>query len=270
MEPAAVFVTSLNKELFDSYGKRMIESWLHYAPMDGVLVVCHEEDNAPYLNSVTRKNVVPMSLKYESLERFKNIFGQFSEANGLIREKTNQPEGTVVTYYNYRFDALRFSFKIFSLMKTLRVGLLGQRFAWIDADTVCLKPFTAQDLDELFPDHDQIASYLGRENYPKPNPYSECGFVGYNGTLEATTSFLRAIEDLYTTGHLFLLPEWHDCMAFDFVRQTFSSNGSKFKNLSEHCPNSSHPFIESPLAQYFDHLKGPARKRAGSSLPSHA
>jgi hypothetical protein len=39
----------------------------------------------------------------------------------------------------------------------------------------------------------------------------------------------------------------------------------EFKNLSAHLSDTAHPFIETELGTYFDHLKGPQRKSLGHS-----
>ena len=71
---------------------------------------------------------------------------------------------------------------------------------------------------------------------------------------------------MYLTGDIFSLREWHDCYIFDVLRFKFQENGAEFKNLVEHLPESDHPFMQSALAEFFDHLKGPERKARGYSM----
>jgi hypothetical protein len=70
---------------------------------------------------------------------------------------------------------------------------------------------------------------------------------------------------MYENGELFKLKEWHDCMVFDHVRTQYEKNGIKFSNLSAHLLEAEHPFMLTELAIYFDHLKGPQRKKIGHS-----
>jgi hypothetical protein len=260
-----VFVTSLNQKLFFDYGENFINSWLKKADLNLVLVVVHEEPSAPYLEPYSRNNVIPMSLDSAECDLFKHKFQRFHEARGVINVLVDEQRGISQQSYNYRFDAIRFSFKIFSLMKVLRAGLVKDKFAWIDADMLCLEQITSAQIGPFFPEGDEMASYLGRESFPMPNPYSECGFVGYQLSHPSTSQFFGEFEDIYLSGNIFLLKEWHDCMVFDFLRLKYEQMGACFKNLAAHNPHADHPFSESGLAQFFDHLKGPERKRVGHS-----
>ena len=71
----------------------------------------------------------------------------------------NAPEKTYQLAYNYRFDALRFSFKIFALLKVLRAGLVANEFAWIDADYVCDAAQTRVE-----PEHEALVEEILRTN----------------------------------------------------------------------------------------------------------
>ena len=260
-----VYITSLNEQLYHQYGKTFIQSWLHNADLDLVLVVVYEEATAPYLSEYSHANVIPLSLASNEHSLFRSKFGHFTEARGLSLIPTSEFKHTFQQAYNYRFDALRFSFKIFALLKVLRAGIVADQFAWIDADMVCRKRVTAVDMEPMFPSEQQIASYLGRENFPKPNAYSECGFVGYRLTNSRSVSFLEDFEGLYLNGDIFLLTEWHDSYIFDVLRYKYQDEGHDFKNLVEGLPESDHPFMQSPLSEFFDHLKGPERKQRGYS-----
>jgi len=261
-----VYITSLNEKLYWQYGRNFIESWLKNAALDMVLIVVHEEEAAQYLASHSTANVIPMSLVSDEHQRFKKKFGSFTEAAGLALIPTGSHADIYKTAYNYRFDALRFSFKIFALTKVLRAGLVADHFAWIDADVVCRKRVTKADMAPMFPEPHQIASYLGRSQFPQPNPYSECGFVGYRFSNPDVLTFIEEFESLYLTGDIFSLREWHDSYIFDVLRFKFQENGAEFKNLVEHLPESDHPFMQSALAEFFDHLKGPERKARGYSM----
>ena len=264
MEPQ-VYITSLNQKLFEDYGKNFVESWLANAALDLVLIVVHEEQKADYLAPYSSGNVISLPLASEEYALFKKKFGRFTEAAGFSLIPLDQAQNSYQLNYNYRFDALRFSFKIFSLMKVLRTGLVTNEFAWIDADIICRQPFSADQMRPMFPEVGQIASYLGRTSFPQPNPHSECGFVGYRLDNSSVVEFLEDFERLYIEGSIFQLTEWHDSYIFDVLRIKYESMGHEFKNLVAGLPESEHPFMSSKLAEMFDHLKGPDRKKRGFS-----
>lgn len=76
-------------------------------------------------------------------------------------------------------------------------------------------------------------------------------------------------RDLYVTGGLFDLREYHDSFVFDVLRKDFTQRGIRFSNISPELPGKGpgHPFIASELGLYMDHLKGSKRKALGHSLP---
>jgi hypothetical protein len=55
---------------------------------------------------------------------------------------------------------------------------------------------------------------------------------------------------------------------WDEVRKEFEAHGVHFKNISGKAVHLEHPFINCGLGEYFDHLKGPERKKMGKSLDS--
>ena len=71
--------------------------------------------------------------------------------------------------------------------------------------------------------------------------------------------------EIYLSGEIFSLKEWHDSWIWDHVRREFEKSNIVFKNLSgEKFEQLEHPFVNCNLGKYFDHLKGP-RKSAGYS-----
>ncbi len=167
--------------------------------------------------------------------------------------------------YSYRFDLVRFSYKIFAIEAARSELTPGEAFAWIDADVLCLKPFSAADLEPFMPGPDQIMSYLGRSRFPPNAPYSECGFLGFNPRHPLLDAFLDRMMAIYATGEAFSFQEWHDSWLWDAVRKEFQATGAAFKNISGVHEVLEHPFVNCGLGTYFDHLKGPGRKKAGRS-----
>ncbi len=178
------------------------------------------------------------------------------------------PNGKIETklFHDFRFDAIRFSFKIFSLILSKKKDKSLLPFAWIDADVRCLKNFSSQDIYPFMPETNQLMSYLGRDNFPPPSPYSETGFLGFNSEHPQIDPFLKRMEDLYLTGEFFTQKQWTDSWLWDYVRQEYEQKGIRFKNISGEFSHTDHPFINTGLGQYFDHLKGPERKKLGTSF----
>ena len=110
-------------------------------------------------------------------------------------------------------------------------------------------------------------TYLGRDSYPASYPHSETGFIGFNLLHEQFASFIKTAISFYTTGEIFALKRYHDCVVYDTTRSIFEMAGNKFRNLSGKFTSDDHPFVKCELGNYFDHLKG-QRKTLGFS-PEH-
>lgn len=258
-------ITSMNQKLYANYGKRFINSWSENSANDTRLIVSFEGDISEEVNSHASEKIIIIPIDSDVCNLFHRKFGAFSEANGLMYSKNKKMPGVASFSYNFRYDAIRFSFKIFSLYKCLQLGLIKNDFAWIDSDIVCLKNFSSSDLDQFFPETNQLASYLGRENFPQPNPYSECGFVGFNFGHPEVFNFIEEMLRCYLSGDIFLHKEWHDSYIFDICRKNYEHKNNLFKNLSIDFMNEDHPFMKTNLGIFFDHLKGPERKIVGHS-----
>ena len=129
---------------------------------------------------------------------FLRKFGHLQEAHGV--KFARQSDQSLHAFRDFKFDAIRFSFKIFAVLQALSLFRPDQFFAWIDADVRCIKSFNQFDLFGFFPDEHQIMSYLGRTNFPPTGAYSECGFLGFNARHPQTISFLNRMAEIYKIG----------------------------------------------------------------------
>lgn len=152
---------------------------------------------------------------------------------------------------DWRFQWNRFAYKVYSILDAAQD--YAGRLIWIDADTVAFRDIPAKFLDDLLPKGKWIA-YLGREHM-----HSECGFVIYD--CSKLGPFFAAWRDLYESGGIFKLKEWHDSYLFDHLREKMKI---PCENISGPGKTAHHPFINSPLGKYLDHMKG-NRKDMGRS-----
>jgi hypothetical protein len=91
--------------------------------------------------------------------------------------------------------------------------------------------------------------------------YSETGFVAFNTTHDVHRSFIELFMAAYFNGAFKLLGEWHDCYVLDYTIKLLNVPRVNL-NLNE---KSNHPFNDSVLGKFMDHMKGPERKQQGKS-----
>jgi hypothetical protein len=254
-------ITSFNESLLKQYGKRMVQEFSEKSDGTVKLVVIYEGDSLP---EIYLKNIEFVRFNHMGHHEFIRKFGHLQEARGV--RISYLPNGQLYLSHDFRFDAVRFSFKIFSLLQALELFKSVDYFAWLDADVRCLKNFSKDELLQFFPHDNQLMSYLGRTKFPPTGAYSECGFLGFNNLHPLTYEFLNKVADTYKNGEIFAHKQWHDSWIWDQIRHVFENRNVDFKNISGDAVSTDHPFINSSLGIFFDHLKGPERKKIGHSF----
>lgn len=256
-----LLITSFNAYLYEQYAKRMIHEFSEKSDQSVKLLVIFEGQDLP---KVSIPNVELVEFNHPGFIDFAKKFGHLHDARGLriIRHPNNQ----IQLSYDFKFDAVRFSFKVFALLQAMSLMTNEADFAWIDADIRCLRTFGKENLTPFFPDKDQLMSYLGRNNFPSTGAYSECGFLGFNPRHPSTRLLIERVSSIYQSGEIFTFEQWHDSWIWDKVRNEFENEGVKFKNISGPAADTEHPFINCDLGIFFDHLKGPGRKKMGASF----
>ncbi len=242
-------VTTFNEQGLADYGARFLAAFDQYWPADVTLYAYHEG---------SKPNFESPHIIYKDLEQ---------SCPGLVAFKARHAvdkkvQGTLADGdYGYRMDAVRFAHKVFALADCALSVEVDVLF-WLDADSVTFADVPISLLDQVMPE-DVYTSYLGR-----PHTYSECGFVGYALTHPRNQEFMEFWRQLYIDDTLFELPEWHDSFVYDVIRKTFEAKLSDFKtyNIAGEDTPSDHPFINSVLGQYMDHMKGESRKGDGRSF----
>lgn len=239
-------VTSFGRQGYKDYGRRFLQTFRQHWPKAVNLLIYHE--GQPELGGYDVIQDV------ESCRLFLERHRDDPVVQGLVRgEQHRWKRDCVEKGYNFRFDAYKFSRKIFAIEHAANLTGAGKLF-WVDADVVTFDDIPLSFLDRMLPDT-VCTSHLGRAT----GYHSECGFVGYNLDHPSGLDFIKSFADLYRDDQFFQLPEWHDSWVYDWIRK--KKEVSSFNISTE---SSGHVFVTSPLGRYMDHLKGD-RKSLGRS-----
>lgn len=246
-------VTTFNSKGLESYAQKMIDTFEAFWPAEVDFYICTE--NCQPRTSRSNTHVVDLLAESQRL----NTFIERHRDNPLAHGRAGPPD-VFSPKKQFRWDAVRFCYKVYS------VALISERISqgwllWLDADTLTHSLVTLADLDRLMPQHAMI-SYLGRgENY-----HSECGWVGYNLDHPSTRAFIKDFVKMYDTDAIFKEQEWHDSYIWDIVRRRYQHSGYFYNLNNSTDPKglAGHPFINSELGRFMDHVKG-NRKDQGAS-----
>jgi hypothetical protein len=248
-------ITTFHQPGLEQYAQRMIDTFETNWPSEVDLIVCAEDCNPV----VTRPNTQVINL-LEASPDLRNFVNRHRN-NPLAHGKDGPPD-VFNPRKSFRWDAVRFSYKVFS------VALCADRISggwmiWLDADSHTHSPLPINFMSKVCPD-EYMMSYIGRgEKY-----HSECGWVGYNLDYPETRQFVRDFVDMYKTDAIFNEREWHDSYIWDVLRKRYQV-AHPFFNLNPSWEDkglAGHPFINSELGRYMDHVKG-ERKNQGCSKP---
>ena len=247
-------VTTFHKAGYESYGQRMIQTFLKNWPAEIKLYVYAEDctviESAP--------NLVVKNLHEASPElvAFKNRWRGVPKANGDVSadpvrsQRRDSGKG-------FKWDAVRFAHKVYSIFACAK-ECNSDILMWMDADTICHSPISINDLQRLVPMERDVC-FLGRRG-----KFSECGLYTMNLRRPAAQMFLTRFQQYYDDAEngIFKLDEWHDSFVFDAVRKTVAMNELDW---SGHLiKGEGHPLINSEWGAWLDHLKG-GRKGLGKS-----
>ncbi|TCN30337.1 hypothetical protein [Sinorhizobium americanum] len=162
------------------------------------------------------------------------------------------------TFRDFRWDAVRFSHKVAAVChaaRTIDVDVL----IWLDGDIVTHASLTIEDLEGLAPRDGEWISWLYRQDM-----YPECGFYMLDRRHPEHDRLIASLEAMYMQDLLYGLAEYHDSYV---LRHVVEAARVPWRSISGKGGTTSHPLINGPLGQWFDHLKG-NRKREGRSRPA--
>lgn len=262
-------ITSYKPGTWETYAKRGITSMVKRLPEDVDIFVYCEEPEPDFIDK--RITYIDLNTSEPALFEFKNKYKNDPVANGELIEIPNgvrrspKLEGLDKNKISFLWDAVKFSNKVFCIVNAVRNSSNYDYVVWLDADTYTHTPMPINFLQDLLP-QDTMLTYLGRERGNQAI-YPECGFVGYNLNHQEIQNFINEWEQLYKTGDIFNLLEWHDSAVFWHLSKKYKTEKHITVNdigynagVSGH-----HVFVNSKLGMYIDHLKGDNRKRIGRS-----
>jgi hypothetical protein len=235
-------ITGWSPEGWRQYAHRFADTFNKYWPRSVKCIAYTEEPQE--VPNIEVRSVLDIPGCREFIEKYRD------DKRANCRDvQPNWKQGAKDRGYNFRFDAWKFSRQGF-IPWAAWVNCPTRYMAWFDADVITTRPVPEGFIESLLPEGKAVA-YLGRE--PK---HSEIGFQLYDLEHPSALAMLRIFRDLYASEAVFQLKEWHSAYAWDHARREASVPGH---NLT---PNGhGNVWIDSPLRQYTDHLKG-KRKHA--------
>tara|TARA_E500000318_G_C3564010_1_gene214842 strand:+ start:498 stop:1292 length:795 start_codon:yes stop_codon:yes gene_type:complete len=250
-------VTTYNKKLYEKYAQTFVETY----NWDFPLFVYAEEDMG--------KAELP-------IQWYKNTYTEVPGCKKFVDENKDRvpwyDKGAPSQGNIFLFDAARFCHKVYAYCDfIINHGDDYKGVICIDADSVFYKPCDEAWIDKYIHRDDCMMSYMGRgrefkENVPG-SQYSECGYLYFNMMHPKTKDYAKAVLDVYNSGKIFDLKEWHDSYVWDWVRLKFQNKYQiKNNNIGDNKPGHVQPRI--CLGEIYDHCKGKKRKENKGSPES--
>ena len=252
-------ITTFNQQGLDKYGQLMISTFEKFWP-NFVDLVVYTENCKP---QITKSNVrcIDLIANSKHCKRFVKRHKDNPEANGGLG-----PHNQHIWKPNkhFKWQGLRFCYKVFAVHHAVN-NINSDWIIWLDADTLTHTQIPNNFLDIVSNDS-SVATHLGRTD----RYHSECGWVGYNRRHPMGIDFVNDFANMYINDTMFEHAEWHDSYLFDIQRKHYRDNkNAPFHDLNP-APDTKglagHPFINSELGKYMDHMKG-ERKTLGHSEP---
>lgn len=226
-------VTTLSAKLYDEYGYKFFETYNW--PFD---LFVYSED----ISKIPQKDVV-----------IKNIFNQVPQCKEFIYRNKNKPVKN--TGNGYLHDAVRFCYKVYSYTDQIIFNDNYEGLICIDADSIFYNPINVNFIKQEIHKDDCMMSYLGRGLV-----YSECGFLYFNLKHKDTLDYAKFMQNMYNTDSVYNLAEYHDSYVWDYAREKFQyERGTLNNNIGDGMPG--HVQARSVLGEFYDHIKGPGRKK---------
>lgn len=248
--------TTFNADGYNTYGSRMIDTFLQNWPQTVMLRVYAE--GCKVLQTAPNLEVVDLEIVSPELVAFKRTWQSVPKANGNVGNDPVRSRRKDAGK-GFKWDAVRFAHKVYAIFHCAK-NTPGDWLLWMDADMICHSAITVEQLSQFFPDSADLC-FAGRKKF------TECGLYGMHVTKPAVQAWLADFQRMYDHAEsgIFTLEEWHDSYVFDAVRR---QHGLHELNWSAHLQmGEGHPLINCEWGAYIDHLKG-ERKNLGRSRSS--
>lgn len=224
------FLTTFNKELFDEYVEdNFFKTYIETNQTVPLVCYVEEDDFSIYPQ---HPNIT-----------YYNLFKETPEILNFIDRNKDRPVP------GYRYDAIRFAYKVYAQYAGRN---LGKRQVFIDADCVFLKQIPEKWFDDFIEDKD--FAY-----YPRPEYYSETGFVMYNCESKTTQKFFESFVEMYNTDRIYTVRTQNDSVIFDVVMSFFPNRTEKLHGPGDNLDLKYHRHVMARcpvLSPYIDHKKG--------------
>ena len=269
-------MTTFHRKGYDMYGKRMIESVLKYWPKEIDFTIYWEEVlpdfDDPRLHYVELYEACPALTDFKTRHK-DHLWAHGKAENPRSKKKMSgqdfgDSDALGERGWSFKHDAVRFSHKVYAQCEQLKRST-ADVLIFLDADTVTFRPIPIEFFDKMLPE-DRFTTFLGRKaKEGQGSAFSETGFIMYNLNHKIKNTFADDLRNLYNSDKLFRFPYQVDCYTWDWTRLNLEKKkGVKNFNLADEyvALGKKHPFINSPLGDYMDHLKGNRKLEGRSKL----
>lgn len=245
-------ISTFNLGGLQVYGRRMVESFCWRWPREVTLHLYSEGWGADELLAYSQ----PLPAALSRLAAETCVIGDLAPASSWLSDFKTRHQGR--TFRDFRWDAVRFSHKVAAVCHAART-IDADVMIWLDGDIFTHSDVALDDLDGLRPRDGEWISWLYRKSM-----YPECGFYMLDLKHPRHEEMIATLEAMYAQDLLFGLSEYHDSYVLQHVVE---ASRIAWRSLSGVGGVTTHPLINGPLGQWFDHLKG-NRKRLGRSKAS--
>lgn len=228
-------ITSFSGKGLETYVPQFLESFKKW-PSD-VYLTAYYHDLSPFQLLPTIPNVEFRSL--HDIPAHEEFYATYGNVNGIDGQ-----------HYNYRFDAAKFTHKVFAIADAIERRMESSEdypIIWLDADTVTLEnpqPLLATLNRDTF-------HWLDRTTMP----YAETSFLFIPDTARWYITFM-GLRQIFTSGEFLNHKEYHDGWILTRLMKAIPSSNFIVKNLTPEDYRGIDAFDNSILGRYMKHYKG--------------